>query len=506
MKTFYNIIFLLIIFSLSAFSQILENYDSGFNTIFDKKEKVSPYYFGNNPAWLNREVSKELLFIRSGYDDESGDFRKFTDPGDIRTYTISASGKKLIDSTQIFRGSFAFRRTENNNWQWLFTRDYSSGSPFLIGDSTTGDTRLNGILMNAQYSAEVINKLNLGFAINYYVDDGLKLAHPRPTSKDREINYSMGLGYKLYDKLSFGINGSVYDNVETINYSQDVGSLLTETIILKFFGYDFPNVYRMKDETRYSYNNGYHAGINILYEDQDNFKLTGFGEFGFNKINIKDGGTSPINEGLWKNNQYNAGMLALVKLTRNLDLGIQYNLGLADDWGEFPDYLVLYSKNNNIQNSFVSGLEYALNDNLSLGFEAGLKLLHSDQNDYYSNISFDNNTTSWLMKFGLKTKIQDNLAMFISAGYTKSNTGANSLSYSSASSYFLNYTINDIYYLLSDFKQYTGNVIVAYTPGFGGEILLNLNYAYTSARNPFILPNSDRIISSVVLEYRVQAY
>ena len=62
------------------------------------------------------------------------------------------------------------------------------------------------------------------------------------------------------NNLSFGIHASVYDNVENINYSQDIGALLTEIILIKFRGFDYPNVFGMTTETRYSYNNGYSAG------------------------------------------------------------------------------------------------------------------------------------------------------------------------------------------------------------------------------------------------------
>src|ERR1039458_7304596 len=101
MNSFIKILLPLLLGSYLTFAQVLDNYESNFNTLFDKKEKVNPYYFGYNPAWLGNEVSSEILYLRSGVNDETGDFKKFTDPGDIRIYSISASGKKLMDSTQI---------------------------------------------------------------------------------------------------------------------------------------------------------------------------------------------------------------------------------------------------------------------------------------------------------------------------------------------------------------------------------------------------------------------
>jgi len=417
MNTFIKIILLTLFGSYCTFAQVLENYESNFNTLFDKKEKLNPYYFGYNPAWLGSEVSDQILYLKSEVNDETGDFRKFTDPGDIRVYTISATGKKLIDSTQIFRGSFSFKRTENNNWQWLFTRDYSSGSPFLIGDSTTGNSRYNGILMNAEYAARIYDKFDLGCSLRYYVDDGLKLAHPRPTSNDREINFSTGLAYHVTDKMSFGIQASVYDNVENIDYSQDLGALLSEIVLIKFRGYDNPNVFMMTSETRYSYNNGYSGGLNFLFEQNSEFTLTAFANGGFNKINVKDGGDQPIDEGLWKNNFFKTGLASLYKLNNSTFVSLLYTFTSDNDWAEFPEFDVLYSKNNTSEHAATAGLEYSINNSLTAGIEAGVKYTTINISDYYSNIFANNDAFKYLLNVGLKIKWSNRFSSFISAGF-----------------------------------------------------------------------------------------
>src|ERR1035441_7414731 len=85
MNTYIKILLLFLFYSYFTFAQVLENYESNFNTLFDKKEKVNPYYFDHNPAYLGNEVSNEFLYLKSNVNDETGDFRKFTDPGDIRS-------------------------------------------------------------------------------------------------------------------------------------------------------------------------------------------------------------------------------------------------------------------------------------------------------------------------------------------------------------------------------------------------------------------------------------
>ncbi|MDR3611081.1 MAG: hypothetical protein P4L27_11005 [Ignavibacteriaceae bacterium] len=508
MNTFIKTLLLILFGSYFTFSQVLENYESNFNTLFDKKAKVNPYYFGHNPAWLKNEVSNEYLDLKSEVNDETGNFKKFTDPGDIRNYIISATGKKLIDTTQIFRGSFAFQRVENNNWQWLFTRDYATGSPFLIGDSTTGNTRLNGIKMSAEYAASVIDALDLGFSINYYIDDGLKMAHPRPTSKDREINFSTGAAYQISDNLSLGIQGSVYDNEENIDYSQDPGALLTEITLIKFRGYDYPNVFKKTSESRYTYNNGYSTGINLMFKESSSFTMTAFATGGFNQINVRDGGDSPnpIVEGLYKNNYLNSGLVSLFKLNNSTFLSLLYNLNLSNDWAEFPTFNVLYSKNWFTEHSLLSGIEYSFNNNLTAGLEAGIKYNSNNFNDYYSIIYANNKAITLMLNLGMKINWSNKLASFISAGINSDKSSNNNLDYSNPSYYFTGYRIKDLYYYQSNFNQYLFNLITAYSPGFGGEFLINLKYANAIPGNLTPFANQNRTNSTIALEYRVAAY
>ena len=506
MKHLIKIFILFLLNSYLQYAQVLDNYESNFKTLFDKKEKVNPYYFGYNPAWLGSEVSNELLFLKSNVNYETGDFKKFTDPGNIRYYSITATGKKLIDSSQIFRGSFGFQRTENNNWQWFFTRDYSSGSPFLIGDSTSGNTRMNGIIMSAEYAANIFDKFNIGLSLKYNVDEGLKFAHPRPTSKDREINFNAGMAYKIDDNITLGLKASVYDNIEHIDYSQDPGILTTEIILIKFRGFDFPNVFRMTTESRYSYNNGYSAGLNFLYDKSPNFKLTAFADAGFNKINVKDGDINPLNEGFWKNNSYNAGLASLFKLNSSTYLSFLYKFELDSNWAEFPPYNVVYSNNSYTEHSVMSGVEYSFDNNLTAGLEAGIKYISNNFNDYYSHIFSKSSLMSYILNLGLKTNWSNKLSSFVSIGYNSNNSGTNSLNYTDQSSYFTEYRIKDLYLYQTGYKQYLFNLITAYSPGFGGEILINLNYSNSIPGNSTRFAGLNRSNSSVELEYRVAAY
>ncbi len=499
---------LLLSFTVSAnlVSQPLRNYETGFQTIFDKTSKVNPYYFSGNPAYLDYEISGQLLSLKSDYYNESGEFRRAVDPGNIRNYSLTASGKKEIDSSQIFKGSFSFLRKENNKWQWIFSKDYSGNSPFLIGDSTTGDSRLHGILMNAEYRNTLFEKVGLGLAVSYSVDQGLKQVSPRPTSKNREFNFTAGLNYNLMEYSSLGLKAAVYDNVETINYREDVGALTTETIIFKFRGYDLPNVFRKKTETRYAYNNGYSAGVDFLIDYPDMLKLNIAGSAGFNKINVKDDPINPVSDGFWKMNFYQGGIVLSSPLSRRLTAGLTYSMKLSEDWAENLNYQVLYVKNKDTENSLFAGIEYLFGERISGGVEAGYGYFSRTTKDYYSVVNAVTRSSFYSLKLGFKSGWTENTATFISAGIISCSINEKSIETPAPTGYFTDFRNRDIIFYQTPGNRYLYNFILSYMPPFGGELLLNLIYSVNISGESAYFSDMKRDVTNISLEYRVKAF
>ncbi len=184
MKKFVLVVIALFLtLNIKIFCQKDFEYEYPFELIFKNLDRVNSYYVGNNPANLFEDKEEELLTIHSLYNSTSGDFKRAIDPGEINNYQLGAYGKKSISSTQIFKGSFGFQRTEYNDWQWLFTKDYSSGNPFLIGNTTTGNSRFNGIIMSSEYCNKITEDFSVGAALRYAVDEGLKEITPKPSFK-----------------------------------------------------------------------------------------------------------------------------------------------------------------------------------------------------------------------------------------------------------------------------------------------------------------------------------
>lgn len=242
-----RILFLSCLLAGSLLAQGQEFYEpTFFNTVFDANENNNSYFIGNNPAYLKFDNRDEKLYGNVTFLNDNGRFKKFLDPKTKRRYMASFSGKKAISEDQIFKGTFGFIRDEYIDWNWLSTKRYDSGSPFLLGDSTTGKTRFNGIFLNAEYAGKLYKNLSLGFSLTYFVDDGFKEVSPRPISAHRDIIFSAGLKYQLNRFNSIGLVLNSFDYNEEIKYQEDEGGVLNETTLIKFRGIDFPVIMKKK--------------------------------------------------------------------------------------------------------------------------------------------------------------------------------------------------------------------------------------------------------------------
>jgi hypothetical protein len=259
------------------------------------KERINQYFVGKNPAFLKFSKKDELLGLSVGLNNSKGFFKGFLDPEQESKYLLSATGKKSIEENQYFKGSFNIVRHERQNWDWIFVREYDKNI-FLLGDSTTGNSRFTGILLNSEYSLRIANNYLLGVNLDYLVDEGIKEVSPRPTSEYRYIDVTLGAGYDGIKGVSLGIKGNIIDKTEKIVYQEDEGALTTETIILKFRGYDYPNVFRKKSEVRYSYINQYLGQFDYTINAVENLLITGYVNSGAENSVVKDNSINPESE------------------------------------------------------------------------------------------------------------------------------------------------------------------------------------------------------------------
>lgn len=500
------LIILFFITGVSLQAQVFKEFNSGFNTIFINPAEVNSYYFGFNPALLDFNTDDELLVLSTDINVDDGKFKGFVDPVSKRFYQLTASGKKAIDSSQKFKGSFGFHRLERKDWAWIFTRDYQTGNPFLIGDSTTGDSRINGIRMTAEYSNKLFENLYAGISLDYSVDEMLKEISPRPTSEHRDIHSRIGLNYSITNDLNIGLIADIYDENEEISYREDEGSITQETIILKFKGYDFPNVFRKKTETRYSYTNGYAGGITFSYTVPQAISTAGYFISEFDRTNIKDDAIDPRAEGFWMNNYLDAGLKVSALLNEKFQTGLVYNIHKEDGWAKYPQYNVLYYERELSSHSVTAGIQYSFDQDFSAGFEGGVNRTTIDEQDHYSLIANYTSSNIYFGRAGLGVEWNDDLSSIFSYGFYSKTAPEHSITSSVQSDYYNQYRKYDLIYLHTGFNKHEFTLAAKIIPRFGGSFYLYLNYSTVIPKSGSNFKDKTKTEFKSNIEYRVKVF
>ena len=476
-----------------------------FKTIFESGTKANPYYLNNNPAYLNYDGQDELLLIDGNWNSASGDFKNFFDPGTEKNYNLAFSGKKILDSTQTFKGYFSIQKLKRYDWNWLVVKDYDSGSPFLLGDSTTGDTRYNGIFMNAQYSAKLFERLLTGFSISYYVDEGLKEIAPRPTSEHRDIDVTAGLGYLLNNNLTLGFSARVFDLNENISYEEDEEAVYTETILFKFRGYDLPQRISKKTESRISYHNGYQGNCDVFYRDE-NISASVFTGGGFEHITLKDNITNPDPEGYWRKTSFTGGLQVSYTFGRQWNVGVLYKFNQEMSWARHPLYNVLLDEQKNNLHKFILGLQYTASEKLSVGLEVASSLSNVYYDDYYSGVFYKNENFKIAPLLGINYVWSDVLKTHLAVGFTNSSNYNFKLSTSNITSFYEVTRSIDLYYLNTGYTGKNLYLKAEVNPDFLGLFNIYIAYQKIDASENQNYKFHDRTEIQTVIELKIKAY
>ncbi|MDP3150109.1 MAG: hypothetical protein Q8N83_13385 [Ignavibacteria bacterium] len=500
----YLLILILFSFGTKIPAQNYKEFETGFSTIFSSRNTIDSYHFGSNPAFLNFYPEDEFLSFKNKSTSNEGAFKKFITPTIDRAYQFFTSGKKSIDSIQKFKGSFGFSKLERKNWDWFFTRDYETDNPFIIGDSTTGNSRINGILLNAQYAINISNDFSAGVNLDYSVDEGLKTVSPRPTSEHRDIGANIGLGYKINKELVVGLTAAFSDKNEQISYREDEGALTQETIILKFKGYDFPNVMRKKVETRYSFTNKYATGITISYNDASNFSAAGYINSGFEINSIKDDALDPKGEGFWKDEYLEAGIKLKADVANGINSGLTYNYILNDGWAKYPPTDVLYYERKSFTHSLIAGIEKILGNDLSAGIESGISFSSREEDDYYSVVKSSIKFYQWFGKMGINYRWTEHIATLFSYGFSKKANSNNELYHSNSSLFFTNNRIYDLLYLQTGFVKHSFSVTSEISGSESNAFFFQINYSMVKPESGSLFGNNNRKEFEFAFEYRVK--
>lgn len=508
MKKFYKIFIALVIASPFSAAQDLTEPADFFKTVFKDSRRVNSFYTGGNPAYLHSEASDEMLSVKSVYLNEEGDYKRFIDPGNNRLYELSFTGKKSIDSFSVFKGSFGVQRIERNSWDLIFTKDIDSWNPYLLADASSGDAHFNGIVMNAGYSAIIVNRFLAGFNFNYNVDEGLKDIFPHPTSSHRDINFKAGAGYLLNSAFSVGGFLEIADNYENIDYQTDQEGINRETILLKYRGYALPVFYTKKDESRHSYGNKYAGYLTFSAMCGSSFSAAAYFGGGIEHLSITDGDGRPTAEGYTKNNFYKGGINALYNVAESINTGLYYDFIINNVWAKHPSYNVLMMENNYPRHIVKAGVDYTLNAKLKFGFEAGTDISKIDYKDYYSSLFWKSDIVKLIINAGSTFNISRLLNAEVYLGYEKCTTSNNSFLVNADldNENAINKRKDDILFYQSGYDRFRVSFIPSCSLGNLGIVKLYANYSLIKPDKADWPGSIKRETADAVLEFRLNVY
>lgn len=412
------------------------------------------YSISNNPAFLHYDISSELLHITSSVTNQQGSFRRFYQPESIRKYQLKFSGKKTINDFQIFKGSFEFARLENKNWHWVFSKNYFAGNPFLLGDSTVGHSRFNGIKINSQYGHRFSEVFSIGVMLDYLVDEGLKQISPRPTSEHRDISFVTGVGFEFSKNFAFGLTLDFFDSIEEINYREDEGALLQETILLKFRGYDYPFILKKKTESRIVYHNNYSVNFHSLFKLSDELMISGKLWKGIEQIVSKDEITNPINQGYWQNSFDDVIIFLEFIPIEKIKFRNEISFFQSLSWAKHPSYstLLLDEKQKNLSN--ILNIEYKLNSSVNPTIMIGIKNWKFDGNDYLSDLDWYTKANQLIFGFFFDLRLSDKINSSLFYQFTNYKPYSYSMNNSAPTTYFLNFTKDDLELFQNKFESH----------------------------------------------------
>lgn len=496
----------LIFLSLQLSLSNAQNYIFNFNQLSIQPDtSIKIFLLSQNPSLLKYDEDKEQLYINTSFLDFDEKFKRYFDPGKINLYQIQFSGKKKIGENQIFKGVFGFNRLLRKNWNWIFTKNYDAGNPFIIGDSSTGSSTFNGIFFNANYFNQIFSNSSIGAGLEYFVDEGLKQVSPKPTSQHRNIKFTFGISYSPNSFFELAFSGKAEDKKEEISYKEDEGAVYKEVTLFKFRGLDFPIVVKKKTETRILYHNNYEFDADLILRPFNSFLIFGRIEKGIEQAISKEEITNPTNQGYFQNDYFKLKMKSEIEMNRKLKSNLSFDYFITDSWSKHPNFISLMSEQNQNLSRLTGNIFYNFDDNFNVYIGAGFGQFKFNLNDYYSNIDFD--ITSHLISFqsGLRLNFHNSISFetnFLIERYSPINSAE---FYRNSGVYFLSYFKNDLEYFKTKFNRYKISLLLNMQL-FSGEILISTDYIYLKPESDFSWSNSHNRNIRSSIEYRVKVY
>ncbi len=400
----------------AAMAQSSAAADAGLRTVMDGSAlRMTMYHVGANPAWLYETRTEPPLKFHAGVSTNAGDYHSPFEPGYDHLYDYYAEGARQLHGSHFVKGRFGFTQEFRGDWQWMDTKSYASGNPFLIADSSRGVTAYRGIAASGEYSVRVTDDVLAGASLRYGVNNGLKQVTPKPTSLNRDIDVSVGTAYKLSPAAAAGAVLSYHDRQEEITFAVDETAIQSQTILYKFRGYDAFIRSTKNTEQRSVQARGYDGRLNASFGEAGGVQAVGYAGAGMQHLMVTDGGTSPVKQGHWQEEAFD-GFVKMTVPVSGLRAGAIAGASSKRQWARHPEYDVAIAKNTLTAVNAGAGIEYEFGT-ASAGAEYRARYDDNEYADYLSRLRAQMRRMTHTVSAGLRTILAEETVLAASYSY-----------------------------------------------------------------------------------------
>ncbi|NWF90529.1 MAG: hypothetical protein HXY50_13840 [Ignavibacteriaceae bacterium] len=465
-KQFYLfVLFWILISTLSPAQQSRLSSLGGLSIgIEDKDNLLTPFDFGNNPAWLFMDEKETYLNISPAISNSWGSYhRKYDSEGDMY-YGTSFKGIKPLGQLGTFLGYTSYDYEIRRNYNRTLKYDSYSGEAFFFVDTTAGNFHYNGPKVNLMYSWELLDNLYAGGSVTYQLLDGLKKVYTYAKTIYRNVGGNFGLAYELDKDIVIGAHYTFFDTqesieaadvnlleVETFNYRgetyfvPDRGSSVTQKIRKKSSTFSGQLFYQVMDELQAAIQTNYSLANSKVLIPEGSFKEVEEGYASFESFDVQFKSQYKIDENFtagcyaayasrdswsrhshknlllwdWNINNVSVGVGSSYKVTQELMVGIDYMLGWKKiDSTKYIDNRAAYLNSND--HTFRLGAEYKMLGNVFL--RGGYSLNMDEYDIYYGGENVKNHSFT----LGIGLPINESILLDSHINYSKISPGNNS--------------------------------------------------------------------------------
>ena len=385
--------------------------------IEDKDNSLTPFDFGNNPAWLFMDEKDSYLDISPAISNSWGNYhRRFDSEGDMN-YGTAFKGIKPLGELGTFLGYTSYDYEVRRNYYRTLKHDSYFGEAFFFTDTTAGNFHYSGPKVNLMYSWELLDNLYTGASVFYQLLDGLKKVYTYAKTIYRNVGGNFGLVYQLTDDILVGANYTFFDTQESIE-AADVNLLDVETFDYRGETYFVPD--RGASVTQKIRKKGSTLSGQIYWHNAENLQIALQTNYSASnvKILIPEGSFKEVEEGYAWFNSFNLQLESQYKIDNDLMTGIYAAYLNRDSWSRHSHKNLLLWEWQIKDMSIGCGSSYKITPELLAGVDYIFTNRAIDSSKYIDNRFTDLSSNDHSVKIGLEYKILEDV--FLRGGYSLS--------------------------------------------------------------------------------------